>query len=58
LARTNENYLRWKFGHWVAKGYTPNVTLFAAGNETGVAQEPGESAIAGPDKRDNPELNW
>jgi hypothetical protein len=46
LARTNGNYLRWKFGHWVAKGYTPNVTLVAPGQEAGVALEPGESPIA------------
>ena len=46
MARTNENYLRWKFGHWVAKGYTPNVTLFSAGDVAGVAMEPGESPIA------------
>jgi hypothetical protein len=46
LARTNENYLRWKFSHWVAKGYTPNVTLIAPSHGAGVALEVGESAIA------------
>ncbi|QOV90161.1 hypothetical protein [Humisphaera borealis] len=46
LARTNENYLRWKFGHWVVKGYTPNVTLVAPGQDAGIALEPGESPIA------------
>ncbi len=46
MARTNENYLRWKFGRWVAKGYTPNVTLTAAGDDVGIGLEPGESAIA------------
>jgi hypothetical protein len=46
LPRTNENYLRWKFGRWVAKGYTPNVILCAPGDGTSVGMEPGESTIA------------
>jgi hypothetical protein len=46
LSRSNENYLRWKFGHWVAKGYTPNVTPFAPGQNLVVPLERGESAIA------------
>ena len=46
MARTNENYLRWKFGYWVAKGYVPNVNLVSPGEDVGVELEPGESAIA------------
>ena len=45
MARTNESYLRWKFGEWVAKVYTPNVTLVDAGARLPVELEPGESAI-------------
>lgn len=46
MARTNENYLRWKFGRCVVKGYTSNVTLIAPSQETAVALEAGESPIA------------
>ena len=46
MARSNENYLRWKFGHSVAKGYTPNVTLIVPGHDGSDLLEPCESAIA------------
>lgn len=46
MTRTNENYLRWKFGQWVAKGYTPNVTILKPGQEHHASLESGESAVA------------
>ena len=46
MERTNANYLRWKFGDWVAKGYTPNVTLIALREDASVTLEMSESAIA------------
>jgi len=46
LARSNENYLRWQFGRWVGRGWTPNVTLIATDADPMVVLDPGEVAIA------------
>ena len=46
MARTNESYLRWKFGHWVAEGYALNVTLVLPGERPSATLGAGETAIA------------
>jgi hypothetical protein len=46
LARSTENYLRWKFGRHIAQGFTPNVSLFGPSAEPSLALSPRESAVA------------
>lgn len=44
--RSNANYLRWKFGLWIDRGWTPNVSLLSPQDAEYAALKPGESAIA------------